>query len=110
MTIQGIRSAPPPEAAEASPADARLRKVAQQLEGAFVEQLFKAMRETVPEGGLTGGGSGEEIFSSLMDQHLAAQVPASWEHGLGAALIRQLRGAVSTETSPTSSTVSGPEI
>ena len=27
------------------------------LEGVFVEQLFKAMRETVPDGGLVDGGS-----------------------------------------------------
>ena len=79
-------------------ADASLRQTAKQLEGVFVEQLFKAMRETVPEGGLTDGGSGEDIFSGLMDQHLAEQVPNSWERGLGAALYRQPRGVV-TETS-----------
>lgn len=110
MTIQAIRSTPL-EQPEAASAEARLRKVAQQLEGAFVEQLFKAMRETVPEGGLTNGGSGEEIFSSLMDQHLATEVPTQWESGLGAALVRQLRGAVSNaEPSVTPSTVPGPEI
>ncbi|MBI1809965.1 MAG: chemotaxis protein chel, partial [Gemmatimonadetes bacterium] len=37
----------------------RLRKTAKQLEGVFVQQLFKAMRETVPKDGVTGGGSGE---------------------------------------------------
>lgn len=81
------------ERGRAAAADPKLRHAAQQLEGAFVEQLFKAMRETVPEGGLMHGGGGEEIFSSLMDQHLAAEVPASWENGIGAAIVRQLRGA-----------------
>ena len=71
----------------------RLRAVARDLEGVFVEQLFKAMRETVPEGGVMDGGSGEEMFTGLLDQRLAAQAPARWEHGLAEALYRQLRGA-----------------
>ena len=75
--------------------EARLRRTAQQLEGVFVEQLFKAMRETVPEGGLLDGGTGEEIFTGMLDQKMAAEVPADWESGLGAALYRQLRGVLS---------------
>lgn len=83
--------------AAADVGDVRLKKVARQLEGVFVEQLFKAMRETVPEGGLYNGGAGEEIFTSMMDQHLAGEVPNDWERGLGAALYRQLRGAAAGE-------------
>lgn len=74
----------------------RLKKAVTELQGVFVEQLFKAMRESVPEGGLVDGGNGEEMFTGLMDQHLAAQVPAGWESGLGAALYRQLRGDVAS--------------
>lgn len=72
--------------------EARLREAVTQLEGVFVEQLFKAMRETVPQDGLTSGGAGEEMFTGLMDQHLAATVPAGWDHGLADALTRQLQG------------------
>ena len=82
----------------------RLRGVARDLEGVFVEQLFKAMRETVPEGGVMDGGSGEEMFTGLLDQRLAAQAPARWEHGLAEALYRQLRGAAGVaEPSPAAS-------
>ncbi len=110
MNISEIRSTPAGRALAASPEE-KLRAVARQLEGAFVEQLFKAMRETVPEGGLTHGGGGEEIFSGLMDQQLAAEVPGEWRHGLGAALVRQLRGALPAgESAPSSSTVSGSEL
>jgi len=73
---------------------ARLRETAKQLEGIFVEHLFKAMRETVPEGGVVDGGSGEEIFSGLLDSHLAAQVPGQWNDGLSEALVRQLRSRI----------------
>lgn len=75
--------------------DARLRQSVQNLEGLFVEQLFKAMRETVPQNeGAVGGGTGEDMFTGLMDQHLAADTPTQWAHGLSAAAYRQLRSAL----------------
>lgn len=74
--------------------DARLRKAAQQMEGVFLEQMFKAMRETVPEGEMARGGTGEEIFTGLLDQKLADVAAAGGERGLGAAIYRQLRGYV----------------
>jgi peptidoglycan hydrolase FlgJ len=79
--------------------DARLRQAARDLEGVFVAELFKAMRETVPEGGLTDGGMGEEMFTSMLDQKLAPQVGAGWNRGIGDALYRQLRGAL-TQPAP----------
>ena len=72
----------------------RLRSAVQALEGVFVEQLFKAMRETVPRDGLTSGGSGEEMFAGMLDQHLAAAVPMQWESGIGESLFRQLRASL----------------
>ena len=84
--------------------DADLRKVAGQLQGVFVQQLFKAMRETVPQGeGFVSGGAGEEIFTSLMDEHLAAETPKHWEGGLGEALYRQLRSLALPSDAPASS-------
>jgi flagellar protein FlgJ len=75
----------------------RLRATARQLEGVFVEQMFKAMRETVPEGGATSGGSGEEMFTGMLDQSLAGEVPARWSNGLAEALYRQLQRAAGLE-------------
>ena len=73
--------------------DQALYKTAQDLEGLFVQQLFKAMRETVPEGeGIVSGGAGEDIFTGLLDQHLAAETPKQWQSGMAEALYRQLRG------------------
>ena len=75
--------------------DAKLRKSASQLEGLFVQQMFKAMRETVPQQeGIVSGGTGEELFTSLMDQHIAAETPGQWEGGLAEAVYKQLRGRV----------------
>lgn len=85
----------------------KLRKAAADLEGLFVSQLFRAMRETVPKNeGITSGGSGEEIFTGLMDEHIAAETPRHWGGGISEALYRQLSGglpAASATGLPTSS-------
>jgi flagellar protein FlgJ len=85
--------------------DARLKKSAQQMEGLFVQQLFKAMRDTVPQGeGAFDASSGTDMFTGLMDEHLAADTPTQWAHGLAAAAYRQLRthlpGAGETTATP----------
>ena len=88
--------------------EARLRDAARQLEGVFVEQLYKAMRATVPEGGVVDGGAGEEMFTSMMDQHLASQTPDQWQSEIGAALYRQLlQRLVPPGQGPDTSTVGG---
>jgi flagellar protein FlgJ len=82
----------PATAAPARLDDEALRRACAQLEGVFLEQLMKALRETVPDGGLIDGGSGEQIFSSLLDGHLSNNAASRLERGIGAALYRQLRG------------------
>lgn len=76
---------------------ARLKDTSGKLEGIFVEQLFKAMRDTVPQDGIADGGQGEEIFTGLMDQKLADEVPAQWKRGIADALVKELRPRVRPE-------------
>ena len=99
--LPGIPGVPDPAFTVDRAADqARLRRAAKDLEGVFVEQLFKAMRETVPEGGVLSGGSGEEMFTTLLDQRLSALTPERWEGGLGNAVYRQLGGTVEPVPAP----------
>ena len=94
MTLPIGSTTPTPEARAAND-EARLKKTAKQLEGVFVEQLYKAMRETVPQDeGAIGAGTGEDMFTGLMDQKLAAETPTQWAHGLADAAYRQLRKAL----------------
>ncbi|MBI2354720.1 MAG: rod-binding protein [Deltaproteobacteria bacterium] len=44
------------------------RKVSQDFEGLFVGMMMKSMRSTVPQDKMTGGGHGEEVYRSLLDQ------------------------------------------
>jgi peptidoglycan hydrolase FlgJ len=77
-------------------AEAKLRKTALQLEGVFVQRMFAAMRETVPQDGFMGQSSAEQTFGSMLDEKMAEQVPNQWngEHSLAEALYRQLRSRI----------------
>uniref|UniRef100_A0A831U372 Flagellar biosynthesis protein FlgJ n=1 Tax=Geobacter metallireducens TaxID=28232 RepID=A0A831U372_GEOME len=60
------------------------RKVAREFEAMFVGMMLKSMRDTVGKNELTGGGKGEEIFQSMLDQEYAAAIAAS-QGGIGLA-------------------------
>jgi Rod binding domain-containing protein len=85
----------PPNATTPAPSEeaARLRKTALQLEGLFVQRMFAAMRDTVPDGGMTPQSSAEGTFTQLLDEKMSEQVPSQWngEHSLANALYEQLR-------------------
>jgi len=80
--------------------DKKLRNAAQQMEGQFIEQMYKSMRDTVPAGGMFDGGSGEQMFTEMMDQHVATDTPLKWQHGLSEAIFRQMRDAVHRQHVP----------
>ena len=95
-------TATPPTATDTR--HAKLLKAAQQLEGVFVQQLYKAMRDTVPQQeGIVSGGAGEDIFTGLLDQHLAAETPKHWQTGLSDALYRQLSRGMPSDASAAAS-------
>jgi flagellar protein FlgJ len=95
-------------------AEAKLRKTALQLEGLFVQRMFAAMRETVPQDGIMAQSSAESTFSSLLDEKMAEQAPTQWSgaHSLAEALYRQLRAriepAAAEGSAPPQNTVSPP--
>ncbi len=62
------------------------KKVSQDFEALIVGMMMKSMRETVGKDKLTGGGHGEEIYRSMLDQEYAA-VSVKRGGGLGLAKI-----------------------
>ncbi|MEO8199979.1 MAG: rod-binding protein [Gemmatimonadota bacterium] len=71
-------------------ADERLHQLASNLEGVFVGQLFKAMRAGVPNGGMLEASTGQDTFTSMLDDRLAELAAQRLQHGMGDALYRQL--------------------
>ena len=81
--------------------DERLRKAANDLEGVFLSQLFKAMRETVPEGeGIFESSTAEDVFSQMLDEVLGETTASKLQGGLGEALYNQLSKRMSGSGEP----------
>lgn len=69
----------------------KLKKASHDLEGLFVNELFKAMRATLPQGdGILGSAPGQDLFQGMMDEKIAGLYAGKSNHGIGDALYRQL--------------------
>ena len=62
------------------------KKVSQDFEGLFVGMMMKSMRATVGKDKLTGGGHGEDVYRSMLDQEYA-NVAVKRSGGIGLAKI-----------------------
>lgn len=94
-SISGTGGAP------VDPREAGMRKAAADMQGLFVQQLYKSMRDSVPtDGGLVEKSQGEDIFSGLMDERLAADTGTRWHRGLGDAIYRALRQKAGMDPEP----------
>ncbi len=73
------------------PALDRLREAARDLEGVFLSQLFRAMRDTVPQGeGFLATSGGEDMFAEMLDEVFGQIAARRLRGGIGDALYRQL--------------------
>jgi|CXWL01.1.fsa_nt_gi flagellar protein FlgJ len=91
--VQGMGQGPTPATARE-----RLQRQAQELESVFYAQLFQAMRQTVPsEGGLLEQSTGEQMFTSMLDEQVARFAAERSDSGLAAAMTKQLGRNLPTE-------------
>ncbi len=79
----------------------KLKAISQDFEGLFIGMMLKSMRGTTGEDKLTGGGHGEEVFRSLLDQQYVDIASKSGSFGLAGQiekeLIRQESRKISTK-------------
>jgi peptidoglycan hydrolase FlgJ len=90
----GLTAAPRPDER------AQLRRMAHELEGVFLNQLFQAMRASVPQGGLVEAAPGQDLFTSMLDERLSSQAAERMKGGLGEALYRQMARRLPPEETP----------
>jgi flagellar protein FlgJ len=69
---------------------AAVKKVSREFEALFAGMMLKSMRATVGKDSLTGGGRGEEVYRSLLDQEYAAAMVQGGGLGLGKLIEQQL--------------------
>ncbi|KAB3526662.1 rod-binding protein [Alkaliphilus serpentinus] len=86
-----------PKIPEKLPEDSkRLMEVCQQFEAIFVNMMFKQMRATVIDGGLTEKSNARDIYQSLHDEQLSEEISKGQGIGLAKELYNQLSGATRT--------------
>ena len=77
---------------------AALREAAREFESVFMYQVVKAMRQTVPKGGLIEKGEGEEVFEGMLDEEWSKKlVSRGGPTSLSEVLYRQLSRAAGLE-------------
>lgn len=82
-----------------------LHTAATQLEGVFLDMLFSAMRETVPQQSIFGEQSnGEQTFQTMLDEQRAQSMAQSGNLGIARVLENQLRHSVLTDAARESKT------
>ncbi len=72
--------------------DRATQHAVREFEALFVEMMLKSMRSTIPRDELTGGGRGEEIYRSLLDQEYAKAIAAQGGVGLASLVTTQITG------------------
>jgi len=71
----------PPEGVEEA---ARLAWAARELEAFFLQELWRAMRRSIPQGGLFRGAPGSRMFEEMLDEERSRLMAASNQLGLAA--------------------------
>lgn len=68
----------------------KLKTACQEFEAYFVQQLFKEMRKTVPEGTLLEKSAGRDIFEDMLDEEYSKNISKGNGIGLANMLYKQL--------------------
>ncbi|NLJ84102.1 MAG: hypothetical protein GX336_04235 [Halanaerobiaceae bacterium] len=72
--------------------DEKIKLLANEFASIFMNQMFKAMRATIPEGGLIDGGFAEEVFTDMLDNEISKQgVGQDGFNTIGRLLYQQLK-------------------
>ena len=71
-----------------------LRQSTREFEALYINEMFKAMRKTIPEGGLIEKDMSQDIYEEMMDMERARIASEGKGIGLGQAMFDQLRHLV----------------
>lgn len=71
-----------------------LRESSRELETLFINEMFKAMRKAVPDGGLIEKDSGSEMYQEMLDGETAKAAASGKGLGLGQAMFEQMNDLI----------------
>lgn len=71
--------------------DSKLKETCSELESLFINYLLKEMRQTIDKSGFISGGRAEEIYTSMLDTHMAKEFAHKGGIGLSSIFMEQLK-------------------
>ncbi|WP_448872777.1 rod-binding protein [Desulfobulbus propionicus] len=77
---------------------AALKKSCQDFEAIFIQSMFKAMRKTIPDGGLFAKDHATEMYQDMLDQEVASTIAQRQSLGLAEQMYRQMEKLLPPET------------
>ena len=68
----------------------KLKELAQQFEAIYLQQIFKEMRNTVPNDGLIERSNADDVYTQLQDAEAAQKMAEQGGIGLADLMLKQL--------------------
>lgn len=68
-----------------------LRTSCRNFEAIYIQEMYKAMRKTVPDSGLFEKDMASELYKELLDMEMAKATAAGKGNGIGEAMYQQLK-------------------
>lgn len=69
-----------------------LRKSCREFEAIYIQEMYKAMRKTVPDSGLFEKDMASELYRETLDMEMAKATAAGKGTGIGEAMYQQMKG------------------
>lgn len=74
-----------------------LRRSCREFEAIYINEMYKAMRKSIPDSGLFEKDMSSELYREMLDMELAKQTAAGKGMGVGEAMYNQLKEQLSSK-------------
>jgi flagellar protein FlgJ len=74
-----------------------LRKSCRDFEAIYTQEMYKAMRKTVPDGGIFEQDKAGDLYKEMLDMEIAKTTAAGKGNGIGEAMYQQMKGKVENQ-------------
>ena len=68
-----------------------LRKSCREFEAIYIQEMYKAMRKTVPDSGIFEKDMASELYKEMLDMEMAKATAAGKGTGIGEAMYQQMK-------------------
>lgn len=76
----------------------KVENLAREFESIFMNQMLKAMRQTIPKNEMINGGHAEDIYSSLLDEEFSRRMAYTQQGGISQSLAKQLNMVIEEQS------------